>query len=244
VPASVNWPLKNLENDWVLENRTINLRVVAEVAEALKHLNDKVVFVGGAVVSLYANDAAADEIRPTGDIDLTIVLMTYLEWVQVQEELAVLNIHPDPYGPSMCRYRLRDIPIDIMPFQNSAIGPSNRWYAMGMDSLQTLTVHDQQLRILSAPCFLATKFEAFHGRGSDYRTSHDMEDIVYVLDNRTTIVDEIANASPEIREFLQESINSITRLGLLDEVLTAHIHPIMLEERLPIVHEKIRDILA
>ncbi len=37
--------------------------------------------------------------------------------------------------------------------------------------------------------FLATKFEAFKDRGGDYRTSHDFEDIVYVLDNRTTIVE-------------------------------------------------------
>ncbi len=46
MPASGNSLLRNSENDWALENRTINLRVVAEVAEALKHLNDKVGFEG------------------------------------------------------------------------------------------------------------------------------------------------------------------------------------------------------
>jgi len=62
-----------------LENRTINLKVVAEVASSLKHLKPKMVFVGGAVVSLYTDDPAADEIRPTSDIDLTVVLSTYAE---------------------------------------------------------------------------------------------------------------------------------------------------------------------
>lgn len=38
------------------------------------------VFVGGAVVSLYTDDPAADEIRPTSDIDLTVMLMSYGEW--------------------------------------------------------------------------------------------------------------------------------------------------------------------
>jgi hypothetical protein len=36
-----------------LENKTINIGVVAEVAEALGELNKDMVFVGGAVVSLY-----------------------------------------------------------------------------------------------------------------------------------------------------------------------------------------------
>ena len=43
-------------------NRTINLGVVAEIAHALGDLNESVVFVGGAVVSVYADDDAADEV--------------------------------------------------------------------------------------------------------------------------------------------------------------------------------------
>ena len=57
-----------------MENRIINIAVVAEVAKALKELKDQMVFVGGAVVSLYTDDPAADEIRPTADIDLTLKL--------------------------------------------------------------------------------------------------------------------------------------------------------------------------
>jgi len=55
-----------------MENKVINLNVVAEVAKGLQELNDKVVFVGGAVVSLYTDDPAADEIRPTADVDFTV----------------------------------------------------------------------------------------------------------------------------------------------------------------------------
>lgn len=49
----------------LMKNRTINLGVVAEIAEALGELNESVVFVGGAVVSVYTDDPAADDIRPT-----------------------------------------------------------------------------------------------------------------------------------------------------------------------------------
>lgn len=55
-----------------MENRVINIAVVAAVAAALKDLKDEVVFVGGAVVSLYTDDPAADEIRPTQDVDMTL----------------------------------------------------------------------------------------------------------------------------------------------------------------------------
>ena len=60
-----------------MEHRTINIAVVAEVAQALKELKNQMVFIGGAVVSLYADDPVADEIRPTADIDMTINLMNF-----------------------------------------------------------------------------------------------------------------------------------------------------------------------
>lgn len=202
------------------------------------------VFVGGAVVSLYTDDPAADEIRPTADIDLTVVLMNYSEWAQMQEELAALGIHPDPLGPSIARYSLRDIPIDIMPSHDSALGPSNRWYAAGMDDLQRVTVHGEHVTILSAPCFLATKFEAFNDRGNDYRTSHDIEDIIYVLDNRTSIVNEMLDAPQQVRDFIQHSLRTMEQRGLMDEVLTAHIHPLILAERMSLVRERISSILS
>ena len=42
------------------------------------------------------------------------------------------------------------------------IGFNNLWKAKALD---------QEIKILSAPCYLATKFEAFNHRGIDYRTS-------------------------------------------------------------------------
>lgn len=32
---------------------------------------------------------------------------------------------------------------------------------------------NEGIQILSAPCYLAIKFEAFNGRETNYRTSHD-----------------------------------------------------------------------
>lgn len=66
-----------------MENKTINIGMVAEIAKALKELKENMVFVGGATISLYTDDPAAGEIRPTSDIDMTIrVAYTYGQWDQ------------------------------------------------------------------------------------------------------------------------------------------------------------------
>jgi len=68
-----------------MENKIINIGVVRKIALALKDLREKVAFVGGAVISLYTDDPAADELRPTKDIDLSITLESYGAWVSLQE---------------------------------------------------------------------------------------------------------------------------------------------------------------
>jgi predicted nucleotidyltransferase len=226
-----------------LENRIINIAVVAEVAEALKDVKDQMVFVGGAVVSLYTDDPAADEIRPTQDIDMALNIVNLSHWEKVQEQLAALGFHPDPFGHAICSYKYKDIPVDIISTGEGPIGSTNRWFKIGFDNLWMAKAKEQELKILSAPCFLATKFEAFNDRGSDYRSSHDMEDIIYVLDNRMGIVEEIEKDDPRIANFIKEQLQKIISKGMMQEVLIAHIHPLMLEERLPIVEEKIKQIL-
>ncbi|WNJ19919.1 nucleotidyl transferase AbiEii/AbiGii toxin family protein [Pontibacter sp. G13] len=226
-----------------MENRTINIAVVAEVAEALQEIKQEMVFVGGAVVSLYTDDPAADEIRPTQDIDMTLNIVNLHHWEKVQAQLGALGFHPDPHGHAICSYKYKDIPVDIMATEDGPLGPANRWYKIGFEKLWTAKAKDQEINILSAPCYLATKFEAFKDRGSDYRTSHDIEDIVYVLDNRINIAEEIANDDERIISFLKTELQIIGKKGLMQEVLMAHIHPLMLDERLPIVEEKITQIL-
>jgi len=175
---------------------------------------------------------------------MTVNLMQFSHWANLQEQLATLGFYPDPFGPSMCRYKYKDIPVDIIPSEDSAIGPTNKWYQVGFKNLQTVKVKNEEIQILPAPCFLATKFEAFNDRGDDYRISHDIEDIVYVLDNRINIVKEIKEAPEEIKIFLQTSLSKIKSAGLLSEVLISHIHPIMIDDRLSLVEEKINEILS
>lgn len=226
-----------------MENKTINLKVVAKVAKALKELNDNVVFVGGAVVSLYTDDPASEEIRPTQDVDISLDILNLKEWERLEQRLAELEFYPDPFGSSICRYKYEDIPVDIMSMQDTARGESNRWYKVRFTNSTKVKVEDQEIKILSAPCYIATKFEAFKNRGNDYRTSHDIEDIIYIIDNRITIAEEVTECKKEIKEFIKTELNKMESQGLLEEVLTANIHPLIQEQRMPLIMDKIRTIL-
>jgi predicted nucleotidyltransferase len=227
-------------------NKEINLDTVARVAEGLQELRYEMVFIGGAVISLYTDDVAAEEIRPTQDVDLTINLGSgYYELVKMNARLSELGFNPTSEGKSICRYQFDKIDVDIMPASDSVIGPSNRWYLPGFENLIQYTLDNGfTINLLSAPYFLATKFEAFKDRGNnDYRGSADFEDIIYVLDNRTTIVDEILAADDDVINFLQEELALILKSASADEILSMHIHPLVVEERFPILMEKIHQIL-
>jgi predicted nucleotidyltransferase len=226
-----------------MENRIINIGVVEEVAKALGDFKENVVFIGGAVVSMYADDIAADEVRPTGDIDMTVNIIGFSNWTQLQEQLVLLGFNPDPFGHSICSYKYKNIPVDIMPAEDSPIGPANRWYIIGFNELWIRKANEEDIKILSAPCYLATKFEAFNDRGSgDYRTSHDFEDIIYVIDNRTTIIEEIKVADDRIKLFLIEEVNKILESHYYEEILSVHLHPLIAEERYPILLDKFENI--
>lgn len=225
-----------------MHNKIINLALVAEVAKGLKELNEKMIFIGGAVISLYTDDPAADEIRPTADIDMTINLANYVEWVQMQERLSELEFYPDPQGQSICSYKFQNIAIDIMPAEDSSIGISNTWYKLGFNYLQTIQLEDGIIiKILSSPYFLATKLEAFKDRGkNDFYGSHDFEDIIYILDNRTTIVEEIIAADSNVKEYIKTELTTIKNHPQSDEILAMHIHPLIREERFNMLLDKIK----
>jgi predicted nucleotidyltransferase len=227
-----------------MHNKVINLALVAQVAKGLKELNKKMVFIGGAVISLYTDDPAAEEIRPTTDIDMTINLANYAEWAQMQERLADLGFYPDPQGQSICSYKFQDIAIDIMPSDDSSIGVSNSWYKPGFKYLQQTTLSDgSTINILPSPYFLGTKLEAFKDRGkNDFYGSHDFEDIIYLIDNRTTIVSEILEADDDIREYIKKEVTIIKNHKQAEEILAMHIHPLIREERFKMLMEKIERI--
>ncbi|RYE50931.1 MAG: hypothetical protein EOP48_18995, partial [Sphingobacteriales bacterium] len=86
-------------------------------------------------------------------------------------------------------------------------------------------IDDQHtVKIFTAPHFVATKLEAFKNRGKgDGRTSTDFEDIIYVLENRSKIWDEMIAADPELRSYLISEFNKLAQAEYLEEWIEGHV---------------------
>jgi predicted nucleotidyltransferase len=80
-----------------------------------------------------------------------------------------------------------------MPLDERILGFSNRWYLVAMEAATTHQLfRDLEIRIVTAPYLLATKIEAFKGRSrGDFLASHDLEDLIFVIDGRSIIVEEV-----------------------------------------------------
>ena len=56
-----------------------------------------------------------------------------------------------------------------MPDNAEILGFSNRWYKTAIETAELHALGDLKIRVASPPLFLATKFEAHHGRSEgDY----------------------------------------------------------------------------
>lgn len=226
----------------MLKNKTINLGIVKKVAKALGELNDQVAYVGGATVSLYADDPAADDVRPTKDIDIVLHILSFSELTAIQEKLSQKGIQPDSESEIVCRFKYEDVLIDVMSTKEVGWAPSNIWFEPGFKNLICYQVADIKIKIFPVSYFLATKFAAFHDRGSDPRTSKDFEDIVYVLDNRLNLVEELLESPEDVRNYLAFELHELQHADKM-EAIQAHLSPFTIEDRYDLIQDKIKQII-
>lgn len=226
----------------MLKNQTINLKVVEKVALALEEINDDVIYVGGAVVSLYVTDKGAEQPRPTKDIDISVQISSYAQMDQLRERLASKKIYPASSETVMYRYTYEDVLIDFIPFEETPLGPTNRWLKPGFKRAYPTTIGKAIIKILPVSMFLATKWEAYKNRGGDYRMSHDFEDIIYVIDNNLNLVDDIIEADKDVQLFLKEMCNEILSHPSRNEIIECHINPFTANERKELIIEKLKKI--
>lgn len=190
-------------------NREANLAAIQLIATAIDDLNDEAVYVGGAVIGFYA-DPDAEDSRPTKDVDFFLEITTPLELETVREKLTMCGFKQTPEDAILCRFRYHDIKVDVMSTKAIGWAPANVWFEKGMNHTLTARVSDTiSIRMLELPFFLATKFAAFNDRGKDPRTSHDMEDIVYVLDSNSNWETEIENAITDVKKYLKEQLQNL-----------------------------------
>lgn len=223
-----------------MKNTIINRKVIQKVANALGELNNQVIYVGGATVSLYINDPAADDVRPTKDIDLGIKVASVAHLEEIREELTKKGFRQTADLEVMCRFKLEDILVDIMATKPVGWAPANPWFEGGFNNLQKVEIDDVTIQIMPLAYFLASKFSAHLDRGgSDPRFSHDFEDITYILDNRTDWHNIVSHEKGEVKTFLLEQLQAVKDSPKLQEAMLANLFYETQEERLQLILEKI-----
>lgn len=205
-------------------NHHHNIVRIKAVANALANLQEKVVFVGGATISLYP-DKPVFEVRPTDDVDVIVEILNYGERTVLEEKLRAIGFSHDIESGVICRYRIQGIIVDVMPTNDPSIGFTNRWYPEGFEQAVNYEIDEKNIvKILSAPYFIATKLEAHKGRGNnDGRTSQDFEDIIYVLENRETIWEEMTNSKESLKEYLRNEFLNLLNNPYHFEWIDCHV---------------------
>ena len=196
-----------------MNNTELNILQLEGAAQALADLLPQVTFVGGCTTALLVDAAAQFGVRHTDDVDAIIDVATRVEYHRFAQALRERGFREDTDGP-ICRW-LRDtnagpIKLDVMPTSEALLGFSNRWYKASIAKALLMKLPSGiPIRVVSPPYFIATKFEAFAGRGNGDFYSHDMEDIVFVLENRTRLIVELSECSKELKQYFAEQVEAL-----------------------------------
>lgn len=221
-----------------------NIQQVQLVAKALGPLREQLVLVGGCAVGLLITDLAAPPARATQDVDMVAEVASKLEYYKLQEQLRKLGFKEDT-GNVICRWRLGELKVDVMPTSEGVLNFKNKWYQGAVEEAIQVTLPDEtKILLVTAPYFVATKLEAFSDRGNgDYLQSHDIEDIVNVFDGRPSVVAEILSQRGPVGEFLKVEMNELMSDPLFLEAVPGHFRPNKVaQERATTVFERLRTV--
>lgn len=224
-----------------------NLERIEVVAAALGPLREQLVFVGGCAAGLLISDPAATPIRATLDVDLVVQVAVLTAYHRIEDEFAKLGFKRDMAREApICRWVYRNIEVDLMPAESRIIGFANRWYPLAMSTAQPFALPSgTSIRLIAAPAFLGTKFEAFTDRGQgDLLASHDLEDILNVIAGRAQLLEETAQSPLDLRSYLANRCSELLATRDFDSYLPGLIQDDTSGTQSDLVLERLRAIVG
>ena len=224
----------------------VSLAMVRSVAERLGPLRQKAVFLGGAATVLLITDEATPEVRVTKDVDIIIEVLSKSDYYRLEETLRSLGFTQSMEEDApLCRWEIKNTKVDVMPTDEKILGFANKWDSPAIKNATEISLEEGlEIRIVTAPYFLATKIEAFYGRGKgDYMASHDMEDIITIIDGRLELIEEVKDSETDLRSFLAEKFRYFLKTEAFLDALPGHLLPDPVSQaRLPKITTRIEEI--
>jgi len=193
----------------------VSIELLELAAETLGELLEEVVFVGGSTVVLWITDPGAPPVRPTKDVDVVVEVATRSAFHDFEARLRKRRFAEDQEDGVICRWRHPSgLILDAMPSQPGILGFENRWQGAAIPhAIERDLPSGARIRAASPPYLLATKLEAFKGRGNrDFLGSRDFGDIIALIDGREELIDEVAQAPDDVRTYIAAEL-----AGLLED---------------------------
>jgi hypothetical protein len=228
-------------------NADHNYEIISLVADGLgDDFLAECAFVRGCTTAMLVTDnAVLDDIRFTEDVDLVIELAGISAWEKLTRRLAAKGFKITGEDDVNCRFRFNDVIVDVMPSDPTILGYANRWYVEGLSQAVPFELPSgRAIRIFKPEFFLATKLEAFTGRGNGDPYHKDVEDIIILIDGRPELLEEVSDAGEELKQYIAAGVSALTQLSGIDYAIESSGSVRANPGRGRLVHQRMKDLSA
>lgn len=224
----------------------INTEQLFPVLDRLDQLEQRFIIVGGSIVGLLVDQPELIDFRPTKDVDILVEVVSRIEYGRLEEKLRTLGLkHDTSEDAPLCRWVVNEsVKLDVLPLDASILGFSSEWFEEAWKHPPKITLEERNIETISPVYLIASKLAAFTNRGNqDFWMSHDLEDLITVIDGRENIVDEIRHAKTDVREYISGKLREYLNEADFKQALPAYLNsdPAS-QQRLPSLRRKIDDI--
>lgn len=204
-----------------------NQELLIAVCKEIEPMLDQLVLVGGCATELLVTDAAAPTARPTQDVDMIIDIISLSGYHNTEKQLRNLGFTQAMDDQNIiCRWIKNDLILDLIPTDEKILGFTNRWYTYAIKHSQKAVLDNIEIHHISAAIFIATKLEAFDSQGKgDYFASHDLEDLIAVVNGRDELIEEMKDTPEEVASFIQQRFSEFLRDDNFDDALPGLLPP-------------------
>lgn len=224
----------------------VDIQDLFNVSRRLEPLGVKFAFTGGAIVGFLLDNPRLALPRQTDDVDAIVKVVTRIQYTNLEVQLRdeAKFDHDTSEGAPLCRWIVGGVKVDIMPMCDPTGNFSGRWFEYALETSALRTLNNVTINTVSATCFVATKLVAFADRGkSDFAASHDLEDILTVVDGRKALCAELAAENFELREYVSENILALLQLSAFRDALPGHLpSDDASQARLPLLVQRLEQI--
>ncbi len=222
-----------------------NKQLLKLVVHHLGDLAEQFLFVGGSIVGLLLTEEISLDVRATYDVDCVVDVVSLSAYHQIEKRLRQKGFKQCLAVTSpICRWQLDELVLDVVPTDERILGFSNRWYKEALLYANAYRLDEEtSIQLISAPYFIATKWEAFQNRGKgDYLSGHDLEDIITVIDGCSDIVKDMMSCEQSLQAYLAKVFSSLLSDEDFLAALPGHLNSQLLVVRLPIVTARLKQI--